>query len=132
VIRHLLPAVALLAAGAAAEDYPSRPVRFIVPFPPGGGNDTMARTIGNKLASALSQQFVVENRAGAGGVIGELWLQIVHVPYKGLSPALPDLLSGQVQLMFSSTVAILPQVRSGRLRPLAMTSAKRALAMIRN
>jgi len=54
---------------------------------------------------------------------------MVHVPYKGLSPALTDLLSGQVQLMFSSTVAILPQVRAGRLRPLAMTSAKRSSAM---
>ena len=215
------------AVGAAAQEYPSRPVRFIVPFPPGGGNDTMARTIGNKLAVALSQQFVVDNRAGAGGVIGaemaaraapdgytlflggvashgivpnlqpklgydpvkdfapisliasaplilvvhptvpaknvnelvqlakskpgqlnfasngtggsshlaaELFMmmtgiRMVHVPYKGLSPALTDLLSGQVQLMFSSAVAMLPQVRSGRLRALAMTSAKRSAAM---
>ena len=54
---------------------------------------------------------------------------IVHVPYKGLSPALTDLLSGQVQLMFSSTVAIMPQVRAGRLRPLAMTGARRSPAM---
>src|SRR4051812_12959332 len=69
-MRCLLPAAFMLAAGAAAQDYPSRPVRFIVPFPPGGGNDTMARTIGNKLAAALSRQFVVDNRAGAGGVIG--------------------------------------------------------------
>src|SRR4051812_6940704 len=201
----------MFAAGAAAQDYPSRPVRFIVPFPPGGGNDTMARMIGNKVAAALGQQFVVDNRAGAGGVIGaemaaraapdgytlflggvashgiipnlqpklgydpvknfapisliasaplilvvhpavpaknvsellqlaknkpsqlnfasngtggsshlaaELFMmmtgiRMVHVPYKGLSPALTDLLSGQVQLMFSSAVAMLPQVRAG-------------------
>ena len=214
-------------APALPAPYPSRPVRFIVPFPPGGGNDTMARTIGNQLAAALGQQFVVDNRPGAGGLIGaetaahavpdgytlflggvashgilpnlqpklgydpvkdfspvsliaaaplilvvhpavpvrsvkelvqfakakpgqlnfasngtggsshlaaELFkmmsaTDMVHVPYKGLSPALTDLLSGQVQLMFSSTVAMLPLVRAGRLRPLAMTSAKRSAAM---
>jgi tripartite-type tricarboxylate transporter receptor subunit TctC len=227
IARFAVATAALTILSAAAQDYPLRPIRFIVPFPPGGGNDTMARTIGNKLAAALGQQFVVDNRAGAGGVIGaetaahaapdgytlflggvashgivpnlqpklgydpvrdfapisliasaplilvvhpsvaaksvkelvqlakakpgqlnfasngtggsshlaaELFkmmtgTDMVHVPYKGLSPALTDLLSGQVQLMFSSTVAILPQVRSGRLRPLGMTSAKRSSAM---
>ncbi len=216
-----------LAVTAAAQDYPSRPIRFIVPFPPGGGNDTIARTIGQKLTEAYGQQVVVDNRAGAGGIIGaetaarsvpdgytlflggvashginpnlhaklgydpvkdyapvsliasaplilvvhpsvrantlkdliqlakakpgtlnfasngkggsshlaaELFMmmtatEMVHVPYKGLAPALTDLLGGQVQLMFSSTVAILPQVRAGKLRPLAMTSAKRSAAM---
>lgn len=216
-----------MAFGAAAPEYPTRPLRFIVPFPPGGGNDTMARMIGNKLAAALGQQVVIDNRAGAGGVIGaemaaraapdgytlflggvashgivpnlnpkvgydpigdfapvsliasaplilvvhpavpatsvkelvqlakarpgqlnfasngtggsshlaaELFkistgTDMVHVPYKGLTPALTDLLSGQVQLMFSSTVAMLPQVRAGRLRPLALTSAKRSAAI---
>ena len=216
-----------LAACAAAQNYPSRPIRFIVPFPPGGGNDTIARTVGQKLTESFDQQVVIDNRAGAGGIIGAetaaravpdgytLFLggvashginpnlnaklsydpvrdfapisliasaplvvvvhpsvpvksikelidyakakpgelnfasngtggsshlaaemfrmmtgaNIVHVPYKGLSPALTDLLSGQVQLMFSSTVAIMPQVRAGRLRPLAMTGAKRSPAM---
>jgi tripartite-type tricarboxylate transporter receptor subunit TctC len=214
-------------APALAGAYPNRPIRFVVPFPAGGGNDTMARTIGNKLAAALGQQFVVDNRPGAGGLIGaetaahaapdgytlflggvashgilpnlqpklgydpikdfapvsliasaplvlvvhpavpvksvkelvqfaktkpgqlnfasngtggsshlaaELFkmmtaTDMVHVPYKGLAPALTDLLSGQVQLMFSSTVAMLPQVRAGRLRPLGITSVKRSAAM---
>jgi tripartite-type tricarboxylate transporter receptor subunit TctC len=228
ISRAFSAVIALTLFGvAAAQEYPNRPIRFIVPFPPGGGNDTMARTIGNKLATALGQQFVVDNRAGAGGVIGaemaahaapdgytlflggvashgivpnlqprlgydpvrdfapvsliaaaplilvvhpsvsaksvkdlvqlakakpgqlnfasngsggsshlaaELFMMLtgthmVHVPYKGLSPALTDLLSGQIQLMFSSTIAMLPQVRAGRLRPLAMTSAKRSAAM---
>ena len=223
----MIVAALVLAGAAAAQSYPSRPIRFIVPFPPGGGNDTMARMIGNKLTAALGQQVVVDNRAGAGSVIGaeaaahaapdgytlflggvashginpnlhaklgydpirefapvsliaaaplilvvhpsvqaktikdliqlaktkpgqlnfasngtggsshlaaELFkmmtaTDMVHVPYKGLSPALTDLLSGQVQLMFSSTVAILPLVHANRLRPLAITGAKRSAAI---
>ncbi len=222
-----LAIVAFALSAGAAETYPTRPIRFIVPFPPGGGNDTMARTVGYKLSDALGQQVVIDNRAGAGGVIGAetaahslpdgytLFLggvgshgvnpnlnpklpydpikdfapisligsaplllavhpsvqaktvkelvqlakakpgalnfasngngssshlaaemfkmmtatSMTHVPYKGLSPALNDLLSGQVQLMFSSTVAILPQVKSGKLRPLALTGAKRSSAL---
>ncbi len=55
---------------AAAEDYPSRPITLIVPYPPGGGVDVMGRLVGQKLSAALGQQVVIENRAGAGGMIG--------------------------------------------------------------
>ncbi len=55
---------------AAAEDYPSRPITLIVPYPPGGGVDVMGRLVGQKLSVALGQQVVIENRAGAGGMIG--------------------------------------------------------------
>lgn len=217
----------LTALEATAQDYPAKPIRLIVPFPPGGGNDTIARLMGQKLAPVLGQQVLVDNRPGAGGTIGaelaarsppdgytlflagvashainpnlrkqlpydplrdfsavsliasapllvvlhpslpatsvkqlvalsktkpgainfasngtggsshlaaELFMMMtgttmVHIPYKGLSPALTDLLSGQVQLMFSSAVAMLPQVKAGKLRAIAMTGAKRSPAI---
>lgn len=229
-IRWVLAAAALaapLSLPAQIQDYPVKPVRLIVPFPPGGGNDTIARLIGQKLAPVLGQQVIVDNRPGAGGTIGaelaaksapdgytlflagvashginpnlrkklpydpvrdfhgvsliasapllvvvhpslpvasikqlvalarakpgainyasngiggsshlavELFkmttgTDMVHIPYKGLSSALTDLISGQVQLMFSSAVAMLPQVKAGKLRAIAMTGAKRSPAI---
>jgi tripartite-type tricarboxylate transporter receptor subunit TctC len=71
MLRGLL--AALLAAAplaAAAQDWPSKPVKFVVPFPPGGSVDPLARLTGVKLGEALKQQFVVENRTGAGGTVG--------------------------------------------------------------
>jgi tripartite-type tricarboxylate transporter receptor subunit TctC len=58
------------APAAEAQTYPSRPIRFIVPFPPGGSTDTYARIVAPKLADALRQQVVIDNRAGAGGAVG--------------------------------------------------------------
>src|SRR5947209_8924353 len=57
-------------AAAAADDYPNRPITLVVPFPPGGSTTIVARIIGDKLAEALGQQIVVDNRGGAGGTIG--------------------------------------------------------------
>jgi tripartite-type tricarboxylate transporter receptor subunit TctC len=65
-----LAAALLVAAPACAQDWPAKPVRFIVPFPPGGSVDPLARLLGVKLGEAFKQQFVVENRPGAGGSIG--------------------------------------------------------------
>ena len=75
-MKHLLTAMlsALLFAAATApvgaQDFPSRPLRIIVPYPPGGGTDRVARIIGEKLAEQMSQPVVIDNRAGAGGVVG--------------------------------------------------------------
>ena len=207
---------------AAAQDYPSKPIRFIVPFAPGGGNDILGRVVAQKLNEAFNVPVVVDNRGGAGGTIGtdltakappdgytmlinnvslavnvtlypklpydtlkdlepvtlvgrqpnilvvhptlpaksvkellalarakpqqltygsggigssshlatELLkltakIEIVHVPYKGMGPALIDLMSGQTQLIMATMASALPFVRSGRVRALAVTPAKR-------
>ena len=222
-----------LAGGAAAlpalsgfswaQAYPARPVRIVVPFAAGGSTDITARLIGQWLSERLSQQFVIENRPGAGsnigtelvvnappdgytlllvgassainatlyeklnfnflrditavaGVVsvpfimavnpsfpaktvsefiayaranpgkvnmasggngtaghlsGELFkmmagINMVHVPYRGEAPALTDMLGGQVQAMFGTMPASIEYVRAGKLRPLAVTSARRS------
>ncbi len=222
-------AALLLAAAAAAQaqHYPSKPVRIIIPFPPGGNTDIYARPVSAKMGEIYGHQMVVDNRPGAGGSIGmqiaaaqpadgytlvwgststhgvgpnvykklpydavkdfepviltvvaqnilvvhpsvpaknvrelitiaqakrgglsfassgngtishlagELFrsmtgADIVHVPYKGSSPALVDLLSGQIDLMFDSLSSSLPQVRAGKLRALAVTGGKRFAGM---
>ena len=207
---------------ARAQGYPTRPVRIMVGQAAGSGSDTVARLIGQFLSERLGQQFVVENRPGAGGNIatevvvrappdghmlllansanainatlydklnfdfirdivpirgiasfsfvvevgpsvpantlpefiayakanpgkinmasagsgsphhlfGEMFkmmagVDMVHVPYRGSTPALTDLLGGQVQIMFDATPSSLPHIRSGKLRPLAVTTATR-------
>jgi tripartite-type tricarboxylate transporter receptor subunit TctC len=213
-------------AQSSAGHYPDHPVRIIVPFPPGGGNDLLARAMSSRLTEALGQPFVVDNRGGAGGMIGgqiaataepdgytlflgsmgglahipalhpdlpykpvrdfagvtllatspfllvvypgvpartvqelialarakpgslnfasagvasslhmtgelfnhEARVNIVHVPYKGTAPALTDLLSGQVQVIFSTMPPALPFVKSGKLRALGVTTLKRSAA----
>src|SRR5262249_11943673 len=228
MVRPVLAAFAAsIALSAFAQSYPSKPIRLIVPFAAGGGNDNIARLVGKHLNESLGQPLVIDNRPGAGGVLGAelaaksapdgytLFLGgvgshavnpnlieklpydpirdfapvillaqaplilvvhpsvpartfaefvayarknpgklnfasngngssaqlaavmfdsmagagMVHVPYKGLAPALTDLLSGQVQLMFSSVVAILPHIKAGKLRALAVTGEKRLASL---
>src|SRR3954469_6580276 len=213
--------LALAAGGAFAQKWPTKPVRIIVPFAPGGGSDFIARFTAQRLTDALGAQVIVENRPGAGGLLGieqgvkakpdgytltliassytvnaalyplkydpiaditpvvqisqgpmivvanpkfpaktlqelvalakqkpgtinfasagqgsithmvaELFqsmagVKMNHVPYKGPGPALTDTVSGQTDIFFSSTATALPHVKSGRLRAIAVTSAKR-------
>jgi tripartite-type tricarboxylate transporter receptor subunit TctC len=210
-----------------SQPYPSRPIRFIVPYTPGGLGDTFARAVGQGLSERMGQPVVIDNRPGASQAIGaeatakappdgytvfmgtqsglvlntlakkslpydpvrdlapismlftsplylvvnpsvpaksvkelialaqakpgkltfasigpgsslhlagemfrtQAKVDILHVPYKGSSPAMTDLLGGQVDMMFEGGVSSLPHVRSGKLRALATTGRKRTEAM---
>ena len=216
-------ALAQDARRAAAGAYPARPVRLVVPFPPGGGNDTLTRAIAIQFSTSLGQPFVIDNRAGAGGAIGadivakaaadgytllmgssslainasliknvphdairdfapvgfigatayllavhpslpvksvaeliavakarpgqlnyasgglgstlhlsaELFrsmtgVQFTHLPYKGGVPAVSAVIAGEAQLLFGSITTIVPAAKANRVRPLAVTGAKRS------
>src|SRR5215212_6630675 len=90
-------AFALSLSAALAQNYPSKPVRLIVPFAPGGFTDVVARILGQKLSASMGQQFVVENKAGAGSTIGTDFV----------AKAAPD---GYTLLMVSSTHVISPWI----------------------
>ena len=185
----ILAATAHGHAQAAAAEYPTKPIRLLVPVAPGGGNDLLSRHIAQKLGETSPQRIVVDNRAGAGGVIatelaarapadgytllmgGSAQIAInpqlhrklpydtqkdlapitliadfpslvivhpglpvqsvkdlIHVPYKGAGPALADLVSGQIALLLNNPLSSLPYVRTGRVRAVAVTGAKRLAA----
>ena len=70
-VKHVLLLFTAMAATAAhAQDYPTKSVRMIVPFPPGGSNDIIARQLATQLSERIGKQFVVDNRGGAGGIVG--------------------------------------------------------------
>jgi tripartite-type tricarboxylate transporter receptor subunit TctC len=96
-VVRVLPLLLALALPAFAEDYPSRPVKLIVPFAPGGFTDVVARILGQKLTTAMGQPFIVENKAGAGSTIGTDFV----------AKAPPD---GYTLLMVSSTHVISPWI----------------------
>src|SRR5688572_10425408 len=97
ILRMLaLAIVAATCAGAAVAQYPERPVTMIVPFPPGGVADTVARPVAEALGAALKQPVVIENRAGAGGAIG-----MAHV-----AKSKPD---GYTVLLALSSLVVLPE-----------------------
>jgi tripartite-type tricarboxylate transporter receptor subunit TctC len=216
-----LPASALYITPASAQAYPSKPVRLIIPFPPGGSNDVVGRMIAFQLSEPLGKQVVADNQGGAGGIIGteaaaratpdghtlllisvayafgasmyklpydpltaftpvtilgtgpvvlavtaklpvnslkellvlakekpgqlnyasagvgsfqhlasslfklQSGLDIVHIPFKGGGPAMVDVIAGNTQIAIGSLIQTLPHIRSGRLKPLGVGSAKR-------
>ncbi len=222
LVAGLALAIALVPATVLGQAYPSKPIRVVVPFPPGGTSDIIARTLGQKLTEAWGQQVVVDNRAGVGGSLGaavaaksppdgytllvgnvgpvainistyrsvgydpvkdfapitlvvagpqivvvhpsvpaktfkdftalvklhkgklnygssgpgsvshlsaELYkrmakVDLVHIPYKGSALITNDLIAGHVDVAFSDLPVVLPHVKSGRLRALAVTGPK--------
>src|SRR3954465_13573186 len=226
-LRIFLAALSLASAALPvhAQQYPAKPVHIIVPFAPGGGSDFIGRFMAQRLTEAMGKQFLVENKPGAGGVLGieqgikaapdgytltliassytvnpsvykihfdpvaditpiiqisagplvavarpdfpakttqelialakskpgqinfassgqgsvihmatELFqsmagIKMNHIPYKGTGPALTDTLGGQVDIFFSSTATAVPHVQSGKLKAIAVTSAKRIPAL---
>ena len=91
---------------ASAQDYPAKPVRLVVPFPPGGGNDTIGRIVAQRLGAALGQQFIVDNRVGGGGTIGT-----EHV-----AKSAPD--GYTITLGFVANFAMLPSLARSPFDPL--------------
>jgi tripartite-type tricarboxylate transporter receptor subunit TctC len=223
-LAGLVAAVLMCVSSASAQTYPEKPVRVVVPFPAGGAADIVARQIAQGVSANLRAQFIVDNRAGAGGAIGadivaravpdgytllfasssalsinphlggklpydalrdftaivlvgyapnvlvihpsvpaksvkdliavarakpgalnfasngpgtlshltgELFnlragVKMVHIPYKGAAPAVIDTMAGNVSVLFAAFPSVTGQVRAGKLRALAVTSAKRA------
>src|SRR6266705_2613983 len=119
------------AASAAAQSFPAKPVRVIVPFAPGGATDVVFRLLAPRLSENLGRQAVIENRAGGGSathMATELFkyltgTDIVHVPYSGGGPAVVAVVGGQVPIYTGSIPSQLAHIKSGRLVALAVTSA---------
>src|SRR5262245_47173338 len=93
-----LAGLALLVSAAGADDYPTRPITLIVPFPPGGSTTVMARNVADKMAAALGQQIVVDNRGGAGGTLAT----------RQAAKAAPD--GYTILLGYTGTLSIAPHV----------------------
>jgi tripartite-type tricarboxylate transporter receptor subunit TctC len=121
-----LPAVSRI---AAAQSYPTRPVRLIVGFPAGGGAD-----IAYARANPGKADMASEGIGSIGQLLGEMFkrmagINMAHVPYRGVAPALTDLMGAQVQVIFSSMPSSIAYVRAGQLRALAVTTAKSSEAL---
>ena len=110
MFKQLVAALVFACAPAAAQQYPAKPVKIIVAFPPGGGNDFIARFIAQRLSVSLGQQFIVENRTGAGGTIG------VELGVK----APPD---GYTLTLISNSYTVNPSLYKIRFDPIADITA---------
>ena len=130
----LVMSVLLGSAAYAADSYPTCPVRFLIPAPPGSTVDHIARLIAAPLTEQLDKPFVLDNRSGAGGVIAAemianaapdgYTLGMIYTSY-----TTNEVVSGQVAYQFAGPIMVLALGRAGRLRLLGVTSLKRAAAL---
>lgn len=138
ILAALLP----LSVLAAESDYPSKPIRIIVQFTPGTSTDIMARLIAQKMSEHYGKPVIVDNRPGAGAVIGtesgstshltmEMFrsaagIQVNHIPFKGSGEAHAQVIGGQVPVMFDAIPATLPHIKSGKVRGLGIATLTRS------
>jgi tripartite-type tricarboxylate transporter receptor subunit TctC len=133
-VCNALAALTAALAGTASvhAQYPTRTIRFIVPFAAGSGNDTVARLVQPQLSAALGQQVVIDNRPGAALQLSAKMLdsmagiQTTEVNYKGTPQAITAVISGETSIGFPATSSAMPYARSGKLRALAVTTPKRS------
>ena len=102
-MKLLVAAAVAITASAHAQDYPTKPVRFIVPYPPGGSSDVLARVIAQKLTEVLGRQVIIENRPGATGNIGH------ELAAKASSDGYNLLLTTKSQLVNNADPVVLQQ-----------------------
>ena len=135
---------ALAAAGnAPAQTYPAKPIRLVVPYPPGGSNDVLSRITAQTMSPGLGQPVIVENRSGAGGMIGAdhvaksapdgyslVNVQASFTANAALRPKMAyDPIGGHTQMVMTSLPSAMNQVQAGRLKALAVGSEKRSSFM---
>ena len=144
--RTLLAGIAatpLIRSARAADAWPTRPVQVMVPYPPAGGADTTARILYNKVGNLLGQQFVIENRGGAGGTIGEALVAkaapdgytmlMATVSTNAINPALYRHLPYDSETAFDPVgrIGVTPTILMANLS-LPVTDVKSLIALIRN
>ncbi len=114
---------ALPSAAPEAANFPIRPIRFIIPAPPGGTTGIIGRLVGQRLTDVLKQPVVVDHRGGAGGVVA------AEITAKAAPDGYTLLAGGQIQMSFAGMVPVQPLIRGGRVRALAVTTAQRIPAI---
>lgn len=142
----LLASIAIIPVWAAAP-WPEKQVRVIIPWPPGGSTDIVGRLVAAELGARLKQQVIIDNRSGAGGIVGMqiatqsspdgYTLMLTSTAYGylidkqeapvdlGGGPAIADVMAGHTQMYLGTLVTVMPQISSGRLKLLAVGGAKR-------
>src|SRR6516162_9860086 len=125
-IRIVALAVALVIPGSAfAQQYPSKPVKIIVPFPPAGVTDIVGRLVAQKLSEKLGEQFYIENIAGAGGNLGMGQAARSPGPFAGGGPMVQSLLGGHTPIACSAIGNAMALIKDRKIRVLAITANKR-------